>query len=588
MSSAEKIKRLFAKSDLTVNSKVDDRIINDALTAFDKSEKMTSLSGEPNIWRMIMKSKITRIATAAMVIIAVIAGIQWFSNSFDGMSVAFADVRRAMDKMPLVHKVLHTYRDGKKYRTENWYSFRSRTVISKFSVGGECFKISSLNYDTMENIVYDPNSDVVRILYRTDVSSGFLPASSWSLVEDYIESFEQQSALVEHKRGQYGGKYADIYSFSIPQNFRGERVHAEFVVDRNSRLPIVYKRRFWTPEGHLRFDQVISFDFPKDGPKDIYGLGVPRSTSVFYDSASKMLLEKKRKLLVEEAAYEKQFSESSVYLLEEGQILKHIPPSLVGLRAKIDQIREEIVQLERTSREDGTCAIRQRDKVDYYTVFRWDGKIIRRDTPVFWGGVSLKTAFEIIIGLSKFQYDIPDELLGFKIPGDWIVREGSSKEQQLKAFEKIVQDYTRRSIRFEQGQIERDVIVARGKFQFKPLSGTYDDSWVHVFSDKLDPDERGGGGSGSLDKFLRRLGDILLNQQVINETQKSDDIKVQYGWHYSGYLRKITDETDKIKKLGILLDNLSRQTGLTFNRQRRIVAKWIVFEGRVGKETLPK
>jgi len=40
MSSAEKIKRLFAKSDVTVNSEVDDRIINDALTAIDKFEKV--------------------------------------------------------------------------------------------------------------------------------------------------------------------------------------------------------------------------------------------------------------------------------------------------------------------------------------------------------------------------------------------------------------------------------------------------------------------------------------------------------------------------------------------------------------------
>ncbi len=56
MSSAEKLKRLFAKSDVTVDSKVDDRIINDALTAFDKSEKTKSVSAEPNIWRIIMKS----------------------------------------------------------------------------------------------------------------------------------------------------------------------------------------------------------------------------------------------------------------------------------------------------------------------------------------------------------------------------------------------------------------------------------------------------------------------------------------------------------------------------------------------------
>ncbi len=60
MSSTEKIKKLFAKSDVTVNSKVDDRIINDSLIALNKSEKMKSVSAEPSIWRIIMKSRITK------------------------------------------------------------------------------------------------------------------------------------------------------------------------------------------------------------------------------------------------------------------------------------------------------------------------------------------------------------------------------------------------------------------------------------------------------------------------------------------------------------------------------------------------
>jgi len=536
----------------------------------------------------IMKSRITKLATAAVVIIAVLVGMHWFGSSFDGVSVAFANVREAMDQMPLVHKVLHTYRDGKKYHTENWYSFESRTVLSKFSVEGECFKISSLNYDTMKNVVYDPNSDVVKILYRTDVSSGFLPASPRSLVEDYIEVFEQQNASVEHEKDQYEGKDVDIYYFSIPRNFRGDRVEVEFIVDHNSHLPIVYKRKFWTPENHLRFDQVVSFDFPEKGPENIYDLGVPRSTKVFYDSASKKLLHKKRKLLEDKRTYEKQFERSKIYRLDEGQILKHIHPSLVGPRAKIDQINDLIRQLKSGLTQKDPTATQKSDYTDRYTMFLWDGKIIRENRPLFPGGISLKTAFERIIGLSKFQYDISDELSDMRIPGDWIARKGTTKEQLLRAFEKIIQEYTGRAIRFEQHQIERNVIVARGEFQFKPLSGAYDDYVIHVFSDKLDPDERGGGGSGTLDKFLRSLGDIPLNEQVINESTGSEDIRVYYGWHYSGYLRKLTDETEKMEKLEMLLGNLSRQTGLTFSRQRRIVEKWFISEGQVGKENPSK
>jgi len=217
-------------------------------------------------------------------------------------------------------------------------------------------------------------------------------------------------------------------------------------------------------------------------------------------------------------------------------------------------------------------------------MFGWDGKIIARRRPVFRGGVSLKTAFERIIGLSKFEYKIPAQLLDIKISGDWIKRKGTSKKKLVRAFEKIVQYYTRQSIRFEQRHIERDVIVAKGKFRFTPLSGTYEDSWVHVFSDKLDPDEGGGGGSGSLDKFLRDLGDIPLNQQVINETENSGDIEVRYGWHYSGYIRKIAVGRKRMEKLQMLFDNLSRQTGLKFKQEQRKVSVWIVKEDNSENE----
>jgi len=98
MSSTEKIKRLFAKSDVTVNSKVDDRIINDALTAFDKSEKTKPVSAEPNIWRIIMKSKITKLAAAAVIIITVLIGISQFGGSIDGSSVAWAELVQRVEQ----------------------------------------------------------------------------------------------------------------------------------------------------------------------------------------------------------------------------------------------------------------------------------------------------------------------------------------------------------------------------------------------------------------------------------------------------------------------------------------------------------
>jgi len=578
------IKNIYVESlPAATSAELDERVLGNVTEALEESKKKNSAAIEPNIWRIIIKSRITKLAAAAVIIIAVFIGINHFGGSIDGASVAFAEIKKAVNKMPLLHKVLQTERDGKKFYTENWYSFESKTVLSKHAVDGKCFKISSLDYYTKENIVYNPDSDIVRISYRVDVDSGGGPSSPWLIVGDYIDGYVQEDAEVSHEKGLYEGNDVDIYFFSIARNFRDEREEAEFIVNQNSHLPILYKRKFWTPEGQVWFDQVISFDFPENGPKDIYDLGVPRTTKIVHDLESKKRLDRKRKLLEDKEVYEKQLQFKEVYHLKESEVLKYIPPSLAEPRIKIDKISRAVDQLVREGSQimtPMTTVEKEQNSKNNYTMFSWDGKIAR-DTgrPIFTDGVSLKAAFERIIGLSEFEYDIPDNLLTIEIPGDWIVRKGSSKEQQLRAFEKIVQNYTNRPIRFERRQIERDVIVARGKFRFKPLIGTYDDNWIHVYSDKLDPDERGGGGSYSLDSFLtQRLAETQLKQQVVNLTKSSDNVRIKCGCHTSAYLGKIAPGPERAVKLDLLLENLSRQTSLVFTKERRKVDIWYVVE----------
>jgi len=120
MSSAEKIRKLFAKSNVTVNSKIDDRIINDALTAIDKSEKTKSVSPEPNMWRMIVRSRLTKLA-AAVVIIAVVISF----NQFVGptTNVALAEVTSRFAQVDYVHVYwLKSRGDVLSRQFEAWYA----------------------------------------------------------------------------------------------------------------------------------------------------------------------------------------------------------------------------------------------------------------------------------------------------------------------------------------------------------------------------------------------------------------------------------------------------------------------------------
>lgn len=530
----------------------------------------------------IMKSKITKLAAAAVIIIiAVLVGINQFGGSIDGASVAFAEIQKAVNEMPMMYKTIQTNRGGQKHYTERWYCFEPRIILSKYTANGECNKISSMDYDTMENVVYEPDSNVVTILWRVDVSSSNFPITPWSIVGDYVEDYVRWGAEVRYEKGSYEGDDVDIYHFSVPRNFRDDCVEAELIVNRSSHLPMLYKIKTWKPGGKLESDQVISFDFSENGPKDIYDLGVARTTEVVYDWESKKRLDRKMELLEDKAVYEKRFKE--IYRLEEDEVLKHIPLSLAKPRIKIDEINNTIRILEREGSPImpplSSGEIKRMNKEDHYTMFSWDGERAKGGK-IFPDGVSLETAFERIIVLSQFQYDsIPDTLSSIKIPGDWVVRNGAPKEQLLEAFESILQDFTKRPIRFEKRQVERNVIVARGEFHFKPLTGTYDDSWIHVFSDKLDPDESGGGGTYSLDRFLtQRLAETQLKQHVVNLTEPSDNLRIKCGCHMSAYLGKIVPGPERDAKLDLLLENLSRQTSLVFTKEFRKVDIWYVVE----------
>lgn len=92
MKPLEKIEKIVKKFSVDTNAERNELVLNELLEAQAKSKKTRSALNEPNIWRIIMKNRITKLATAAVIIIAVFIGINQFGGSIDGASVALADI----------------------------------------------------------------------------------------------------------------------------------------------------------------------------------------------------------------------------------------------------------------------------------------------------------------------------------------------------------------------------------------------------------------------------------------------------------------------------------------------------------------
>jgi hypothetical protein len=87
MKPADEIKRLINKSDVRTSSKTDKRILGEALEHLEKLKQQRSAGTRPDIWRTIMKSSITKIAAAAVIVIAAVLGINLWNRS---MPAAYA------------------------------------------------------------------------------------------------------------------------------------------------------------------------------------------------------------------------------------------------------------------------------------------------------------------------------------------------------------------------------------------------------------------------------------------------------------------------------------------------------------------
>ena len=108
MKPADNIEEVIKKNlNFTAGTELHDRMLDDVLNAQEKSKKTKSALVLPGIRRTIMKSRITKLAAAAVIIIAVLIGINQFGGSIDGASVAWADVAERFESVSFFNVTIY-------------------------------------------------------------------------------------------------------------------------------------------------------------------------------------------------------------------------------------------------------------------------------------------------------------------------------------------------------------------------------------------------------------------------------------------------------------------------------------------------
>jgi len=88
MRPAEEIDKLIKKLSYKAGAETHERVFGNVMRALDESEKQKTGAAAPDIWRLIMRSSITKVAVAAAVIIVAVLGVHYMMAP----SITFADV----------------------------------------------------------------------------------------------------------------------------------------------------------------------------------------------------------------------------------------------------------------------------------------------------------------------------------------------------------------------------------------------------------------------------------------------------------------------------------------------------------------
>ncbi|MHC4743025.1 MAG: tetratricopeptide repeat protein [Planctomycetota bacterium] len=247
MKATGKLRQLFAQSDVAVGSKVDNRIISDALSAFDESTKTETTGLGPGIWRIIMKGKNAKLAAAAIVIITAALLITVLQDAATGPAYAIDQTVEAMSNVRFMHLV--TRDKGGTVKDKRWIEIGMDGLQVRYRQ--ENLSGFMVVEDGESTAVYHRDKQTVVIYDRKDKQYQWV-----GRLGDALENLRQKGKIIEAD-ATYEGRAAHRVWWPM--------MIGECFVDPQTKLPIAIGRT------ELNYEQP---------PKGIFEITIPEGYAV--------------------------------------------------------------------------------------------------------------------------------------------------------------------------------------------------------------------------------------------------------------------------------------------------------------------
>jgi hypothetical protein len=189
----------------------------------------------------------------------------------------------------------------------------------------------------------------------------------------------------------------------------------------------------------------------------------------------------------------------------------------------------------------------------------------------FYGGEDgsdvLPTLLQTLIDVYPEEIEGDADLLKEPIKGDFIVREEVAAEKVVSRLEEILRKECRMPVKLAFREVERKVIVATGKYAFKPLKQGRENE-VEIYGKQLVENSGAGGGGGTFPEFLSWVG-MFIERRIVGELDEMP--KLRMSWNYHRRSPSTAEERREDTDPEAVLKHVTEQTGLTFKEAKRKV-----------------
>ncbi len=271
MRPAENIKRLIKNASVNSTPEVNQAVLADLLNELEKRKSTRSAAGRPNTWRIIMKSKITKLATAAAIILIVVLGITLLDKS----TVPVYAIEQTIEALNSVTSVHIVARGWDNELMDMWIKINPETgkadysyLKTPFIYNGRTFEFVIVSTPEV-SYQYNETENVVKVFQRQLIQTGI---EFDRILESIVEKLDENQRMEV-----YHGKDPQSGNNVIVLLVQSEDKLSKFLLDPETKLPISIEN-FGPQKTDLKRTERITYN--QAVPERVLNFQIPEDTKV--------------------------------------------------------------------------------------------------------------------------------------------------------------------------------------------------------------------------------------------------------------------------------------------------------------------